>query len=197
MRKLLAVLSLLLVACTADPGTTSTNVASHVAAGGSGSGTGSAATPSKPVFAPGITAADISGLWVLTSKGSPAAGALVACTADQSLSLTFDGNSLQGSVNVCISTCHQIESLSGTYADGQATLTGKEQGNLADQPTPVYYLLKYDPATQHLVGTRNGVNVWAQPFVVSTAQECKPSPTPEPIPTLADGTIIPGGDPPL
>lgn len=202
----LTALALLLAACT-EGGGAAVGVA---AAGGAGSGA-AGATGSKavaPVHAP-VSQGDPSGTYYLTSKGDTGPGAYVVCQLDQQLTLTYQDGRLQGSLDSSAGLASKEESLDGTYdgSTGQATLTGTINGNLTNGSTgdtstdvkasAVIYQLTYDPATQHFTGTRNGAKVWAIPFVADTSAACDASPTPAPVPTIAEGTIIPGGDPPL
>ena len=153
---------------------------------------GGSPTPKPQVSSP-ITARDPSGLWTLHDGANEGSGPDVTCLRDQGqlLTLTFADDRLQGSLDACVSTCHQLEGLDGSYGQGAAQLVGQAKGNMDPTGTPVTYVLKFDGATQHLVGTRNGRPVWLAPFIASKDAACDPSPTPQPIATLPEGTVIP------
>lgn len=170
MRRLALPCLLLLAACTGAPGT----------AGG-----GQAPAPTGVFASAPVSAADLSGEWIIGgSHAEPAAGGLVECDADQILTFTQTGVRLQGSLTACGGLCTQQESLDGTNHEGVVHLEGKGSGNLNTATSDVAigttaydvsYDLTYNPKTQHLVGKRLGQPFWAVPLV---RPSCAPSATP-------------------
>lgn len=132
-------------------------------------GPGGAPTPrpSSPV-----TIDNMSGQWVFGERNEPPAGPVVACQAGQIMNVNHQNGELSGGVSRCAGPCTLIETFTGESASGIITLTGQFKGNMDDAPTRVTYTLRYDPATQHLVGTRSGVKFWAAPLVQPEDGSC-------------------------
>ncbi|MDB5098269.1 MAG: hypothetical protein JWM80_2690 [Cyanobacteria bacterium RYN_339] len=174
MRRLLILSALLTAACT--------GTAIAPAVGGSG------AAPVGVYASANVSAKDLSGQWIIGgSRAEPPAGGLVACGADQILTLTQTGVRLQGSLDACGGLCTKQEQLDGTNHDGDVQLQGTGDGNLggaaADNPVgntkyDLSYILTYNPKTQHLVGKRLEQPFWAVPLV---RPSCAPSTTPAPV----------------
>lgn len=155
---LIAVVAIaLLLGCTEDP----TGVAD-------GTTPGQPNTPgaigASPLRAP-VSSRDLTGDWVFGERTEPGAGAIATCNPPQSLRLTQADEILTGQVSSCSSSCNTIESFQGTNQEGVVQAAGQYKGNLSRSPEPVTYILRYDAATQHLVGTRNGRKFWAAPWV--------------------------------
>lgn len=132
---------------------------------------GTDGTPQAPLAAP-VTADDLRGAWVFGSSSEPAPGAVSTCGPDQTMTITADG----AVVSACTSSCRTLETLTGQNQAGHLQLTGSYQGNLEKQPTAVSYDLRYDAATQHLVGTRDGQPFWAAPLIEPSGCAASPSP---------------------
>lgn len=129
-----------------------------------------------------VTAEQLDGDWVFGDGHEPAAGPVADCQALQTMTLqTVGAGRLHAAVQTCVQTCEQLESLDGIDDQGQVTLSGSFQGNFGQPPIAVSYTLRYDTATQHLVGTRNGTTFWAAPYEPSA--DCPPSPSPGPSPS--------------
>lgn len=165
MRRWLIALPLLLFACVEDP------PGSTVATPG----------PLVASVAP-VSASDLSGAWVFGDGQEPAPGPVVTCAPTQTLTLYHTGGTLHGDVQTCSrpcdtpedcrEACKTLEAFEGTGRDGAVSLAGKYHGNQLDRSEPVTYALTFDPATRHLVGTRNGRAYWAAPWGKPTARRC-------------------------
>jgi hypothetical protein len=166
MRTLTIALAIGLLAACAEPpaGTT----------GGTTTGTGGGTATGSPGPVPSspVSASNLTGRWAFGSRNEPSPGPVAACTAGQILSLNDQGGALSGGVSVCAGPCDLVETFTGRNANGQVTLQGSFKGNFDSKPTAVDYALTFNPATQHLVGTRSGTTFWAAPLV-SPAGGCE------------------------
>lgn len=121
------------------------------------------------------TSADLSGTWVFGTTGEPAAGPVFgACGPGNGLRLTQAGDRVTGEETVCAGPCYVPTELEGTFRDGQLSLTGTVPEPAEDAGRRVSYALRYEPATGHMVGTRDGQPYWAAPYglVESPGEPC-------------------------
>jgi hypothetical protein len=138
---------------------------------------GVTASPSpSPAPSSPVTAESVSGSWVFGDANEPPAGPVVACNPFRLWNLTQDGTNVKGSVLACIGPCAAFtEEVTGTNVDGLLQLSGEAAESPSAQHVPVRYTLRFDAASQHLVGTRNGQPFWAAPFI-QQATGCGPRP---------------------
>jgi hypothetical protein len=141
------------------------------------------AGPGQAAASPKVSAADLTGTWVFGNDGEPAPGAVATCAPDQVLSLAQEGQRVLGSVNTRTGMVRQLEALEGENVAGKVALTGTYYGNALEKPSDVDYVLTFDPASQHLRGTREGTAFWAAPWVDPGSPECPARPSTSPIPT--------------
>ena len=124
-----------------------------------------------------VSAADLTGQWLFGSSDEPSPGPVLACYPFKVWNLTQTGTKLHGSVLACMGPCSAFtEETDGTNASGSVTLTGIAKDDPTATGSPVAYSLQFDPATQHLVGTRNAQSFWAAPFIPKPASICGPGP---------------------
>jgi len=127
----------------------------------------------SPSPAPSST---VSGSWVFGDANEPPPGPVVTCNPFRLWNLTQDGTSVKGSVQACIGPCAAFtEEVTGTNVGGVLQLSGEAADSPSSQHTPVHYALRFDAASQHLVGDRNGQPFWAAPFIQQTTG-CGPRP---------------------
>jgi hypothetical protein len=132
-------------------------------------------SPSPTASSP-VTAANVSGAWVFGDANEPPTGPVVTCNPFRLWNLTQDGTNVKGSVEACIGPCAAFtEEVTGTNVGGTLQLSGEAAESPSAQHTPVRYTLRFDAASQHLVGTRNGQPFWAAPFIQQTTS-CGPRP---------------------
>ena len=112
------------------------------------------------------TGADLSGQWTFGTSGEPPAGPVFGeCPPGSGLRLTQDGERVSGEELVCGGPCFVPTALTGTYRAGALALTGTVPPPAEEAGREVAYALRFDAATGHLVGTRDGKPYWAAPFV--------------------------------
>jgi hypothetical protein len=136
-------------------------------------GTGGASPGPRATTAPTttVTAENLSGNWVFGSRNEPPAGPVATCVPGQVLAISDQSGDVSGGVSVCAGPCDKVETIVGTNTKGRLIMQGEFGGNLSEKPTDVGYDLTYNPATRHLVGTREGVAFWAAPLY--TPKDCE------------------------
>ncbi len=124
-----------------------------------------------------VTATNLTGPWLFGQSSEPSPGPVLACNPFEVWDLTQTGTTLHGSVLACMGPCSAFtEETAGTNASGSVTLTGTAKTDPTATGSPVTYSLQFNPATQHLVGTRNSQPFWAAPFIPKPASVCGPAP---------------------
>jgi hypothetical protein len=146
---------------------------SELPEGGAAPPVGAASVAPGPAPSVAIAADRLEGTWVFGDKNEPGPGAVLGCQPNQSLILQRTASGYHGSVTTCAGPCLLLEQVDGALAAGQLSLKGTFKGNLDPVARDVAYLLRFDAATQHLVGTRNGQPFWAAPFVSGPAEQCQ------------------------
>jgi hypothetical protein len=126
-------------------------------------------TPLRTAPIISITARNLAGYWY-GSEVEMVAGAITNCDLEphRILKLTQQNNMLLGKAifgaYVGWGVFSGEEEFTATIGDGIVDVT--EVTHYA-VPTTFRYRLMFDPASQHLVGVRNGVRIWLIPFVFS------------------------------
>lgn len=121
-----------------------------------------------------ISAENLSGTWIFADTVEPPAGPVVGCVAANSMTLTQAGTTISGKVSFCNGPCRPGgEDFKGTVDGLSVTMNGTSDPGIPEAGVGVVtYTLKFDPTTQHLVGTKNGQPFWAAPFVAKP--DCGP-----------------------
>lgn len=143
-------------------------------------------SPPRPVPSVAIAQDALSGSWyrIFNDYGTrPAPGAADGCSTHYAYAKVIEqtprGIVIREAYNGdfhAADAYNGAERLAGTYVEGRLRLSGEvSQDGTFKSPEPVTYDLRYEPATQHLVGTRNGAPMTWVPLYIAN-----PCPTPLP-----------------
>lgn len=110
-----------------------------------------------------MTAADLTHTWYhATGSAEASPGPVRECWTQQTLTLRQTGTALSGELLECSGPCPPAVALTGSNENGTVKLRGVSP--LQPERTVVLEL-RFDAASQHLVGTRDGKPFWAAPLV--------------------------------